>query len=71
MLIKNFEALASTPERKQILEIVEAGLESIQPEKVLGKSIHLEGDTLSVLHKSFDLSHFERREGPTFINVDS
>jgi len=34
-LIKNFDRLATTPERKIVLEIIEAALESIQPEKVL------------------------------------
>lgn len=60
MLIKNFDALAITPQRKQILEIVNAGLESIQPEVVMQKSVFIKDQTLNVLHKSFDLSQFER-----------
>jgi len=36
-LIKNLNSLATTPARKAVLEIVEAGLTAIQPEKVLAQ----------------------------------
>lgn len=35
MLIKNFDQLGTTEERKSVLQIAEAGLESIQPENVI------------------------------------
>lgn len=60
MLIKNFDALASTPERKQVLEVVNAALKSIQPDAVFSKNIRLEGDTLHITHKSYDLTKYER-----------
>jgi len=60
MLIKNFDELALTPERKQVLEIIEAGLESIQPDVVMKKNIYIEGETLNISHKKYDLKQFER-----------
>lgn len=60
MLIKNFDDLASTPERKHILEIVNAGFESIQPENIFKKTVTLTDNQLSILHRTFDLTAFER-----------
>lgn len=34
--IKNFNELATTPQRKIVLDLIEAGISAIQPEKVLG-----------------------------------
>jgi glycerate 2-kinase len=59
MLIKNFDALATSPERKKVLEIMEAGLESIQPENVIKKNVSLSGDSLSILHKTYDLKAYD------------
>jgi len=59
MLIKNFDALASTPERRKLLEIIEAGLASIQPDKNFSESIKLTDNTLSILDQTYDLANFE------------
>ncbi len=68
-IIKNFEELVShseiplrrtkTPERKMVLEIIEAGLEAIQPENIIGKNVSLEGRTLKIKNASFDISGFQ------------
>lgn len=58
--IKNFDQLAITPERKVVLELVEAALDSIQPEHVMNTHFVLEGSTLRIQDKTFDLKLFER-----------
>lgn len=58
-LIKNLQQLALTPERHTLLEIIEAGLESIQPEVNFSKTIKLGGSTLTILNTSYDLNNFE------------
>lgn len=58
-LIQNFDELAVTPERKIVLDVVNAGLEAIQPEHIIQKNFSLQGSTLKILHKSFDLNNFE------------
>lgn len=58
-LIKNSQQLSLTPERKILLEIVEAGLYSIQPEANFKKTVKLEGETLTILDTSYNLSSFE------------
>lgn len=52
MLIKNFDSLATTPERKIVLEIIEAGLESIQPEKIFDE-LRLEDYALETYDRVF------------------
>ncbi|MFZ2205050.1 MAG: DUF4147 domain-containing protein [Minisyncoccia bacterium] len=46
--------------RKLALEIAEAGLESINTEKVIINSIKLENNILSILDQDFDLTKFKR-----------
>lgn len=58
--IKNFESLASSDNRKKILELVDAAFEAIQPEEVFKNNFSLETKTLKILDKTFDLSNFER-----------
>jgi len=58
-LIRNFDQLATSPERKTVLQIVEAGLSSIQPENVMQKNFSLDGNTLKIIHKTYDLSAFD------------
>lgn len=58
-LIQNFDALASSSERKTILEIVESGLLSIQPEEVLSKNVRLENEILHINNDSYNLADFE------------
>lgn len=59
MLITNFENLATTTERQKLLEIIDAGLSSIQPEENFKKSINLEENTLKILEENYDLSQFD------------
>lgn len=60
MFIKNFDQLASTPQRKVVLELIETALESIQSKNVINREIKVEGNTLTIMDKSFDLANFDR-----------
>ncbi|OGH29132.1 MAG: hypothetical protein A3F30_00950, partial [Candidatus Levybacteria bacterium RIFCSPHIGHO2_12_FULL_37_12] len=60
MFINNFEALAVTPQRKIVLNLIETALSSIQSENVIGKSITVSDNTLTIKDKTFDLSSFNR-----------
>ncbi len=59
-LIKNFESLNKTPQRKICLELVEAALSSIQPQSIIAKNFSLNGNTLTIQGKIIDLTRFER-----------
>lgn len=59
-LIKNFDALNKTPERKICLELIEAALSSIQPQNIIQKNFSLTGNILTIQNKTIDLSRFER-----------
>ncbi len=58
-LITNYDELAVSPERKIVLDVVNAGLESVQPEHVVQKNFSLHDNQLKIIHKTFDLSQFE------------
>lgn len=58
--IKNYEKIATTENRKVALSIAEAGLDAINTEMVIKKSIQLENNILSIQGKSFDLSKFSK-----------
>jgi len=58
-VIKNFDQLASTPQRKIVLQLIEAAFESITPQNVLSKNISLENDMLKIQEKTYDLKNFE------------
>lgn len=58
--IKNFDALAVTETRKTVLNIIEAGLQAIDTEKVIKENISLNGNTLIVKDESFSLSSVQR-----------
>lgn len=60
MLIKNFRELAKSPKRRKVLEIIEAGLESIQVKNILNKSFSLKSNFLKFKNKEFNLNNFER-----------
>ncbi len=60
MLIKNFEALNKTPERKICLELIETALASIQPQNIIQKNFSLTNNTLTIKDKAIDLNRFER-----------
>lgn len=56
--ILNFEKLATSPERKDALEIVEAAFSSIDTKTVLHNAISVMGDTLTVMGIQFDLKKY-------------
>jgi glycerate 2-kinase len=58
--VKNYTALATTENRKLALEIMNAGLDAINTERVINRSISLWGNILSVKGKEFDLTKFKR-----------
>jgi glycerate-2-kinase len=58
--IKNFNKLATTPNRKVALEIAEAGLDAISTEKVVDSSISLIRNFLFVKGKGFNLAKFKK-----------
>lgn len=58
-LIKNFDVLVVTEKRKMLLEIVEAGLESIQPEENFKKTVKLESSSLTITNETFNLDQFD------------
>ncbi len=58
--IKNWSALATTSNRKLALTIAEAGLDAINTERVISRSVKLQDNILSVMGKNFDLSKFEK-----------
>lgn len=58
--IKNYEKLATSPERKIVLELIESAFASIQPEKVFQEHIKKTENLLTIQNKSFDISQFEK-----------
>lgn len=59
-LVKNFESLNKTPERKICLDLIEAALSSVQPQNVIQKNFFLNNNILSIRDKTFDLTRFEK-----------
>lgn len=59
MIIKNFEALATTPLRRDALTIAEAGLRAIDTQTVLQDSLKIVGDSLTIQGRQFNLSTYE------------
>ncbi len=59
MLITNFDQLAITPQRKTLLDIVEAGLESLQPEVNFKKTVQFDNNILTILDQQYDLNNFD------------
>jgi glycerate-2-kinase len=58
--IKNFRELASTPERKTVLELVETAFSSIQPEEVFKTNVHIHRNILTIGQNDFNLDQFDR-----------
>ncbi|PIP87216.1 hypothetical protein COW81_01445 [Candidatus Campbellbacteria bacterium CG22_combo_CG10-13_8_21_14_all_36_13] len=58
--IKNFKELASTEARKNALEIVSAGYESIDTENVIKKQVWIEQEILHIDGQKFDLNKYEK-----------
>lgn len=59
-IIKNFDELAATKDRKICLEIIEAGLSSIQPEKIIAGNISLINSALTIQNQTINLQEFKR-----------
>ncbi len=59
MIIQNFSKLATNQLRKKALEILEAGLQSIQPETILKQKIYLKGNLLFLDKKQFNINLFQ------------
>jgi len=60
MLIKNFKSLASTPERKMVLEVANAGIESALPDLIIQENVSLDKNILIIKDKKFDLSKIKK-----------
>lgn len=58
--IKNFDTLAVTENRKLALQIVSAGLDAIDTERVILSSVKLENNILTVQGESFPLDNFKK-----------
>lgn len=58
--IKNFDNLAKTPQRKIVLELLEAALQSIQPDHVIEHNFSVTNDLLRIVDKEFKLSDYKR-----------
>lgn len=58
--IKNFATLATSPQRKIVLELIESAFAAIAPENVLQKNLQLTGSELHVQDKLYNLSDYQR-----------
>ena len=59
-LIKNFDELATTLNRKIALEIMEAGFDAINTKEVINSSVSLVGNILFIKGKEFNLTEFKK-----------
>jgi glycerate-2-kinase len=59
-IIKNFDKIATTENRKSVLEIMEAGLDAINTGEVIKNKVKLENNILIIENKSFDLVKFKK-----------
>src|SRR3990167_7786387 len=57
--IKNFNELATSPNREKALLIAEAGLDAIDTKEAISRSLKLEGNVINVMGESFDLAKFK------------
>jgi glycerate-2-kinase len=58
-IIKNFNELATTPARTSLLTIAEAGYAAIETAKVIRRTVQVQGDTLLVEGKTYDLGEYK------------
>ncbi len=58
--IKNYDTLASTDERKLILDLIDTAIIAIQPEEVINNHFTIKNDHLYVQKKEFNLQTFKR-----------
>ena len=60
MIVKNYKELATTKIRKNALEIIEAGLESINTAKIIKKNVQLKKGELFIQNKKINLTNIKR-----------
>jgi glycerate-2-kinase len=60
MVIKNFEKLAHSNLRKQLLSIAEEGYKAINTTEAVKRALKIDKNTLSILGKKYDLKKFKR-----------
>lgn len=60
MIIKNYKELATTPLRKDALEIIDAGLRSINTSETISANVRLTEDALKIDGKEFRLEGIKR-----------
>ena len=58
--IKNYDALATSDERKVVLDLIEVAVASIQPELILRKNFSLKGKTLTIQDKVLNIGEYKR-----------
>ena len=58
--IKNFDELATTPNRKIALEIIETGLDAINTQKIIESAVSVVGNILFVKGKPFNLTKYNK-----------
>jgi len=58
--IKNYEALATSDERKIVLDLIEAAVASIQPELILRKNFSLQSKKLTIQDKVLNIGEYKR-----------
>ena len=59
-LIRNYNSLNKTPERKICLDLIEEALNSIQPQNIVQKNISLQENILTIMDKKISLKEFDR-----------
>lgn len=57
-IIKNYDELNVSPERKILVDLIEAGLNSIQPEEVFSKNIKLNDNILQIKDEQYNLDDY-------------
>ena len=57
MIIKNFDELSTSNEKRIVLELINAGIESVLPKKVISKSVSYNDKILRINEDEYDLSN--------------
>jgi len=60
VIIKNFPSLATTPERRAALRILDAGINAVLPQNVVRQRVRLHGDTLTLGGRTWNLDDYHR-----------
>ena len=58
--IKNYDSLATSVQRKIVLELVEAAFASVAPQEVFKNGFSFENKILKIQDQTFDLNKYER-----------